>query len=139
MRSSWKAEYNEASSESLEWYKSLRGNRAFSRKDPIDNIPRADLRLLTKFRLGRFPTQEYMYSIQQTDNPYCLCGEEETALHVLMECRLPHRTAARLALPPASHPSMLVFSNNEAILKATASYLRLAMKPPQPAANHDQQ
>jgi ribonuclease HI len=139
LRSMWKADFDEASSTSLDWYKFLRGNKPFSRKDPVDKIPGPDMRLITKFRLGRFPTQEYKYSIMKVNNPYCLCQAEETALHVLMECRLPHRVLARAALPPADHPSKLIFSNDTEILKATAAFLRLAMKPPPTLNENDLQ
>jgi ribonuclease HI len=138
LRATWHSEYSYATSESVEWYKYLRGNKSLSRKDPVDKLSGADLRLIAKFRLGRFPTQEYKYSIQTANNPYCICGQEETALHVLMDCRLPHRVAARTALPPAKHPSKLVFSNSVEVLKATADYLRLAMRPP-PSADANRQ
>jgi hypothetical protein len=113
----------------MDMYKQLRGTFNPKKKDPAENLPHADRRILANLRLDRFKTAAFLYRIQKAHSPDCICGELETVEHMILHCRLPHRAQARRAhLHPNSSLSSLLFGCTEDLMR-TVNYTRTIYGP----------
>jgi ribonuclease HI len=119
----WKESYDLATSSSLDWYREARGNRPQYYRDPVDNLSRAEMRVITNLRLERYATRKYLYRCNLADSPLCQCGSMEDARHLLIDCQLPHRVEARARHSmDTSSPSKVLFGTTKT-LKATVQYV----------------